>query len=123
MKRYKLNTTVDYCHDVSYPWIEKRKIQTVMEESSNGDWVQWSDVEKLKEYYECQIPEYRIAKLEKALGLVTEGKCPECKQYVKGYKSPTGHCLAPELFQTMREHGIDPCTGHKFGCSIPKIKL
>jgi hypothetical protein len=88
-----------------------------VEEHAQGEWVRWSDVEALREYLESQIPERRIAKLERALKLVSSGNCPECEQRVRDYQPPLGS-FAPEAFAAMREAGIDPCTGHKASCSL-----
>jgi hypothetical protein len=96
---------------------EIRRIDSTMAESESGEWVRWSDVEKLREYLEGQIPEKRIEKLERMIGLVHEGKCPECLQKTRGYKSPSGS-FAPEAYATLREMGVDPTTGHRFGCSL-----
>lgn len=90
-----------------------------MEEFVEGEWVRWADVEKLREFLEAQIPDKRIAKLEKALGLVHEGKCPECEHRVRDFK-PVFGSFAPEIWATMREEGIDPANGHRQGCSLSK---
>jgi hypothetical protein len=116
MKRYTLNKKVTRTVD-HMSMRENLRVDSSMEESPNGDWVHWSDVEKLREYLEGQIPEKRIEKLERMIGLVHEGKCPECLQKTRGYKAPLGS-FAPEAFATLREMGIDPCTGHRFGCSL-----
>lgn len=118
MKRYKLNTELSVTHDPLYHDRITRFAKSRMEEQTDGEWVQWSDVEKLREYLEGQIPEKRIEKLERMIGLVHEGKCPECLQKTRGYKSPSGSFFAPEAFATLREAGLDPCTGHRFGCSL-----
>lgn len=93
------------------------RITPIVEESPTGEYVLWDDVEKAMDFLQNQIPEFRIAKLEKALGLVSEGKCPECGQATRGYK-PTFGALAPEIWATMRESGLDPVTGHRVGCTI-----
>lgn len=98
---------------------ETYRADTIVEENPNGDWVRWSDVEKLREELESQIPEKRIERLERMIGLIQEGKCPECMQMTKGYEPPNG-LLAPEAFATLREIGIDPLTGHRFKCSMAK---
>lgn len=116
MKRYKLNTELTVTHDPFHKR-ETRFAKSRMEEQTDGEWVQWSDVQKLRDYLEGQIPEKRIEKLERMIGLVHEGKCPECLQKTRGYKAPLGS-FAPEAFATLREMGIDPCTGHRFGCSL-----
>lgn len=62
--------------------------------------------------------EERIAELE----LRVEGKCPECKRMVKGWEPVFGF-FAPEWWETMRENGIDPATGHRQNCKTkPEIK-
>lgn len=116
MKRYTLHATVTQRMD-ERSFHTTRQVKANMEESPKGEWVHWSDVEKLRESLENQIPEKRIEKLEKALGLVREGKCPECQQKTQNYQAPTGS-FAPEAFATLRESGIDPSTGHRFGCSL-----
>jgi hypothetical protein len=116
MKRYTLKTDVAVQEDMM---TMRRNVcgVSVMEEDDAGQWVRWSDVEALREHLEAQIPERRIAKLERALGLVSAGKCPECGQATQNYKPPLGS-FAPEAFATLREQGIDPSTGHKCGCSL-----
>ena len=116
MKRYKINTKIEKSESMLDMRMNVRAL-SVVEECAYGDWVRWPDVEALREYLEAQIPDRRIARLESALGLVSAGKCPECEQRVRDYEPPLGS-FAPEAFATLREHGIDPCTGHKFGCSI-----
>lgn len=59
---------------------------------------------------------HAIARLEKALGLVSQGRCPECGQKTAGWKCPSGG-FAPEMAATLREDGIDIGTGHKVTCS------
>lgn len=44
------------------------------------------------------------------------GVCEACEQLVAGWKPVLGF-LAPEWFETMREQGIDPRTGHKLSCA------
>lgn len=119
MKRYKLNTELTVTHD-PFHRRETRFAKSRMEEQTDGEWVQWSDAEKLREYLEGQIPEKRIEKLERMIGLVHEGKCPECLQKTRGYKPPNGS-FAPEAYATLREMGIDPTTGHRFGCSLSNV--
>lgn len=50
------------------------------------------------------------------------GLCPYCNQQIKGYKPPIGS-FAPEAYETLRENGIDPSTGHKQNCKHKDIKL
>lgn len=75
MKRYKLNTELTVTHD-PFQGRETRFAKSRMEEQADGEWAQWSDVEKLRQHLEDQIPEKRIERLERMLGLVSEGKCP-----------------------------------------------
>lgn len=93
-------------------------------ESATGKYVLYDDAKRalddLRAELEAQIPEKRIARLEKALGLVQEGRCAECEQHVNGYKSPSGS-FAPEAWATLRECGIDPSTGHLQACSKARI--
>lgn len=114
MRRYRILTKVE----TSESMLTMRRNFTalpVVEQDPNGQWVPWEDVQALREYLEARIPELRIAKLEKALGLVSHGRCPECGQPVRDYVAPVGS-FAPEAFATLREQGIDPATGHKVGC-------
>lgn len=89
--------------------------ETMIEEHPEGNWVRWSEVEKLREELENQIPEKRISRLEKQLALVAEGRCPECGEKVHDYKAPFGS-FAPEAWATLRDAGIDPGSGHRQGC-------
>lgn len=120
MKRFNLESEIvehiDQCRD-----LRQMKIRSAMRESDRGEWVRWEDVEALREFLENQIPDRRIEKLEKALGLVHEGKCPECERRVRDFKPIFGG-LAPEAWATFREQGIDPVTGHKMGCSMAPKK-
>lgn len=92
------------------------KVESVMEEDEAGQWVHFEDVRPALEALENQIPEVRISRLEKALNLVASGCCAECGRMVRGWESPTG-ILAPEMWASLREAGIDPCSGHKEGCT------
>jgi hypothetical protein len=125
MNRYKLNSEIIVSEwDLQYPINgKKHKIKTIVEESSDGEWVRWSDVVKLREFLENRIPEVRIEKLEKRLGLVMDGKCPECEQCIKDYTPFNGGGFGPEMAATMNEIGLDYGSGHKKGCSLSKIKL
>lgn len=118
MKRYSIKTEVQFQEDVLTLRRNTRLI-SVVEESETGLWVKWDDVEELRSYLENQIPEKRIERLEKALGLVSQGRCPECKQKTQGYEVPHGS-FAPEAWETLQENGIDPTTGHRCGCSLAK---
>lgn len=116
MKRYKLNTEIKVTHD-PFHGREIRCAESIMEDNPHGEWVQWSDVEKLRDFLEDQIPEKRIAKLEKMIGHVVKGECSDCGAKTREYKAPSGY-FAPEAFATLREEGYDPCTGHKMSCSL-----
>lgn len=115
MKRYKINTRVVETVDMCVARIDRVSTSAV-EESATGDWVRWEDVAAKITQLEAQIPELRLVKLERAIGLVSEGKCPGCERNVRDYKAPSGY-FAPEGFATLRERGIDPCTGHGIGCA------
>ena len=54
--------------------------------------------------------------------LVAMGLCPFCEHSIKGWK-PVSGAFAPEWYETMREHGIDPSTGHKADCIAKKVRL
>ncbi len=58
----------------------------------------------------------RILERLDAVELIAQGRCPECKRFVSGYKPPSG-TFAPEAWASLREEGIDPGTGHLFSCS------
>ena len=49
------------------------------------------------------------------VNLIACGHCPKCERKVVGYVTPFGS-FAPEIWATLREHGIDPATGHKQNC-------
>jgi len=114
MKRYILNSTVTEQIN-RFRDTTARRIDSRMTENQEGQWVRWSDVESTIKALEDRIPELRIARLEKALGLVSEGRCPECGERTRDFKAPLG-LFAPEAFATLRELGIDPTTGHRQTC-------
>lgn len=116
MDRFTIKTTVIKTEN---PWEHSAQLRldSVIEKTAAGEWVRWADVERLREELEAQIPEKRIERLERALGLVHEGKCPKCEQMVRGYKAPSGG-FAPEAYATYREAGIDPSTGHLKTCGL-----
>lgn len=118
MKRYKLLTetrrTVDYFRmNVD---IEER---STMDEDDLGEWVRWAEVSSELAKLEERIPEVRIARLERKLGLIATGKCPCCGENVSGWKAPSGS-FAPEGWASLKERGINPMTGHKCGCEFEK---
>jgi hypothetical protein len=55
--------------------------------------------------------EDRLTRLEAQ----ARGECPDCGRRVKDWKPMFGS-FAPEWWATMREHGIDPATGHNANC-------
>ena len=68
--------------------------------------------------YGMEIIWRKQEELEKSLkdaNLSVAGKCPECKQYVQDYSAPSGF-FAPEMWETMREMGLNPATGHRKEC-------
>ena len=115
MKRYSLTTSVSIWRDNG---TLSDRVESIahMNESGNGQWVRAEEAQKVIDDLEVQIPEKRILKLERALGLVSEGRCPECERMVRDWKAPTGS-FAPEAWATLKENGIDAHTGHKFTCS------
>ena len=118
MKRYNIKSEVT-CREDMFRVSREWQAMSVTEESPTGLWVRWEDVEELRAHLEAQIPEKRIERLEKALGLVSEGRCPECQQKTLGYQAPLGS-FAPEAFETLRENGIDPANGHRCRCSLAR---
>lgn len=116
MNRYTIKTEVTETQDEMRMQLHRKALSLIVDDPE-GEWVRWSDVEKLREHLEGQIPEKRIERLEKALGLVHEGKCPECQRPVRGWQAPLGS-FAPEAFATLREMGVDPTTGHMQNCSL-----
>ena len=54
--------------------------------------------------------------------LLVMGKCPFCERTIKGYSSPEGS-FAPEAWATLREHGVDPSSGHSENCVHKDIRL
>ena len=90
---------------------------SAMEEDVSGEWVRWEDIAGELSKLENRIPEVRIARLERKLGLITTGVCPCCSQNVSGWKAPVGS-FAPEAWASLKERGINPMTGHKYGCEF-----
>lgn len=115
MKRYNVITKIEK-EFRAYDCMNVVRGISIMEESIDGKWVTWEDFQDMKKTLEDRIPEMRIAKLEKAIGLAAEGRCVDCGMLTRDYQSPTGY-FAPEAYATLRESGIDPTTGHKFGCN------
>ncbi len=120
MRRYHLELkTVEEVRNMGMEYV--RKTTPVMKASSTGEWVLWEEVEARMRELEDRIPEVRIHRLEKALGLVSQGRCPECGEKTAGWKCPSGS-FAPEMWETLREQGIDSGTGHKESCSRRHLK-
>lgn len=115
MKRYTLKQTVTVYRD---PLVFDQRIDSVghMVESTSGEWVSAEDAEAAIRELGPKLPESRIDRLEKALGLFEEGRCPECECAVRNWKPPVGS-FAPEQWETLKERGIDPGTGHRITCS------
>lgn len=63
-----------------------------------------------------------LKKKVEELELKVDGKCPECKRKIKGWKPMFG-AFAPEWWATMRENGIDPATGHLASCRSKSLKI
>ena len=59
---------------------------------------------------------------QKQRDLMHMGLCPFCEQQIKGWKAPFGS-FAPEAWATLREHNIDPSTGHRESCAYKEIRL
>ncbi len=54
--------------------------------------------------------------------LLTMGLCPFCEAPIRSYRSPEGS-FAPEAWATLREHNINPSTGHKADCRHQQIVI
>ena len=54
--------------------------------------------------------------------VITMGKCPYCEAPIREWK-PVFGSFAPEWWETMRERGIDPRTGHKANCKHKDITI
>lgn len=54
--------------------------------------------------------------------LIAMGLCPYCENNIKGWK-PVSGMFAPEWYETMREQGVDPSTGHRQDCPNKKVAL
>ena len=118
MKRYRCETTLEWTDD-RFKMNRNFNASSIMVEQESGEWVRFEDYEKMRKELEHQIPSLRIEKLEKALGLVSEGRCPECGRLTRDYETPSGS-FAPEACATLREQGANPATGHKVGCSLDR---
>jgi len=115
MKRYNLQGTViqHWPPDKTGPTTESNMH---MEEAPDGKWVRYEEAAAALREAESRIPEVRIERLEKALGLIAKGCCPECGLKVQDWKPPCGS-FAPEAWAMLKERGIDAGTGHKITCS------
>ena len=50
------------------------------------------------------------------------GFCPECHRHIKGWKAPTG-AMAPEVWQSLREQGVCPDSGHLKNCLLRDLEI
>lgn len=58
--------------------------------------------------------------------LLAGGFCPKCRIAIRGIFSavPKGiHFMAPEIYETLREHEIDTSSGHKNDCELKGLRL
>lgn len=117
MKRYTIKPEVTWSEGNHYG--RAAKAVSLVEESADGEWVRWSEARAEIEAADARNPLVRIQKLEEALGRVSAGRCAECGEKVNGWNAPVG-AFAPEAFATLREHGIDPGSGHRLSCSRKK---
>ncbi len=116
MKRYNWSGKVLRYEDAEKFTRITEVCPTPMTEVADGQWVRFEDVKAEIERLENLVPDIRIARLEKALNLVSAGCCPECGQKTDGYEFPFGS-FAPEISATMVERGLDPFSNHKATCS------
>lgn len=123
-----------YSHNHIQKYIEyliQRPVEILSIQEHRELWVEYFRVV----YYDCFLlvtpQEYFIENLEvqkspqdatlKIIKQVAKGVCPECGNKVKGWKPMYGR-FAPEWWESMRERGINPATGHAQTCSN-KYKL
>ena len=71
----------------------------IIEFAASLEWPMSADMEERLRRVECLLA----------------GKCPSCGRKVKDWSVPAGS-FAPELWATLREHGIDPVSGHQEMC-------
>lgn len=116
MKRFKFNIATMIIDDLTEFQRHARVTPSPMHENTEGEWVRYDDAIAAVKEAEDKNPEVRIARLEKALGLVSDGRCPECGQKTADYKFPFGG-FAPEVAASMKERGLDPFSNHKITCS------
>jgi hypothetical protein len=57
-----------------------------------------------------------MAEPVRRLEAATRGECPSCGARVAGWKPMFG-AFAPEWWESQRERGIDPATGHRADCA------
>jgi len=53
--------------------------------------------------------------VQEQIDRLAKGLCPGCRRPTAGWEVPLGS-FAPEAFATLRDHSIDPSTGHRVGC-------
>lgn len=122
MKRYHLLSSVtDTFRPENTFDVVERRVTSVMHERKDGEYVLYSEVKAEIEALQNRVPEIRIERLEKALGLVSNGCCPECGKHTDNWKPEFGS-FAPEAWATYKENGIDGATGHLFTCSRARNK-
>jgi len=115
MKRYTYKQTVtEFVDHMRFG----RDVKSVahMIEDDGGEWVRVEDALAAIKELGPKLPESRMDRMERALGLFEEGRCPECERPIKGWEAPCGS-FAPEQWATLKERGVDPHTGHKITCS------
>jgi hypothetical protein len=54
--------------------------------------------------------------------LMAMGLCPFCERQIRGWEAPVGS-FAPEARATLRDHGVDPRTGHRADCPHKDVRL
>lgn len=95
MKRYHLLSSVTDILRPENMFDLERRVTSVMHERENGEYVLYSEVKAEIEALQNRVPEIRIERLEKALGLVSKGCCPECGRHTNNWK-PVFGSFAPE---------------------------
>jgi hypothetical protein len=82
---------------------------------------------RLEHNFEDQLADLnkRVAELQEQnaeQASLLAGECPECKRQIRGWKAPHGY-FAPEAWATLREHGVNPATGHLAICSRQSLEI
>ena len=57
--------------------------------------------------------------------LLAGGFCPKCEVLIRGRYDPVGDMafLRPEIYETLRERGIDISSGHRTTCELKGLRL